>query len=94
MEFYLVLAIILNTDTPHPTCAPPGDLAILLNAGMSLKKALCYNFMSACSCYLGFIVGAFLGSNTDSHDWVFAIAGGMFLYISLVDMVGSLNLML
>lgn len=66
---------------------PSGDFAILLNSGMTVKKALMYNFLSACMCYLGLIVGTLLGENTTAHDWVFAIAGGMFLYISLVDMV-------
>lgn len=66
-----------------------GDFAVLLNAGMKLKKAVLYNFLSACMCYLGLIVGIFLGENTATHTWVFAFAGGMFLYISLVDMVSS-----
>ncbi|XP_055957560.1 metal cation symporter ZIP14 isoform X2 [Patella vulgata] len=70
-------------ELPHEL----GDFAILLNSGMSLRKALLYNFLSACMCYLGLIVGVLLGENTTAHEWVFAIAGGMFLYISLVDMV-------
>jgi len=65
----------------------PGDFAVLLNAGMKIKKAVLYNFLSACMCYLGLVVGIFLGENTSTHTWVFAFAGGMFLYISLVDMV-------
>lgn len=67
----------------------PGDFAVLLNAGMKIKRAVCYNFLSACMCYLGLIVGVFLGENTAAHVWVFAFAGGMFLYISLVDMVSG-----
>ena len=68
-----------------------GDFAILINSGMTVKKALLYNFLSACMCYLGLIVGILLGENTSAHDWVFAIAGGMFLYISLVDMVSQIK---
>lgn len=64
-----------------------GDFAILLNSGMRFRKALMYNFLSACTCYLGTFVGIILAENTESHEWIFAIAGGMFLYISLVDMV-------
>ena len=66
-----------------------GDFAVLLNAGMKLKRAVMYNFLSACMCYLGMAVGIVLGENTSAHAWVFAFAGGMFLYISLVDMVGT-----
>lgn len=47
-----------------------------------------YNFLSACMCYLGLVLGLIVGANTTAHTWIFAIAGGMFLYISLVDMVG------
>lgn len=60
---------------------------MLLNSGMRFKKAIFYNFLSACTCYIGVIIGILLGENTQSHEWIFAVAGGMFLYISLVDMV-------
>ena len=68
-----------------------GDFAVLLNAGMKLKRAVMYNFLSACMCYLGMAVGIVLGENTSAHSWVFAFAGGMFLYISLVDMVSAIK---
>ncbi|XP_052065833.1 metal cation symporter ZIP14-like [Mytilus californianus] len=74
-------------ELPHEL----GDFAILLNSGMTVKKALMYNFLSACMCYFGLIVGILLGENTTAHDWVFAIAAGMFLYISLVDMMPEMN---
>ena len=64
-----------------------GDFAILLNSGMSMRKALCYNFLSACMCYLGLIIGIMVGELSEGSYWIFALAGGMFLYISLVDMV-------
>ena len=48
-----------------------------------------YNFLSALTCYAGTVIGIMLGENTHSHEWIFAIAGGMFLYISLVDMVSE-----
>ncbi len=64
-----------------------GDFAILLNAGMSFRFALLCNFLSACTCYIGLIVGINIGELTSGGQWIFAIAGGMFLYISFVDMV-------
>lgn len=64
-----------------------GDFAILLNAGMSYRAALFFNFLSACSCYAGLVVGIVLGDNFSANQWIYAIAGGMFLYISLCDMV-------
>merc|ERR1719369_1097663 len=49
-----------------------------------------YNFLSACTCYLGLVLGILLGE-LDANCYIFGIAGGMFLYISLVDMVPELN---
>lgn len=82
-----VSVAILCEELPHEL----GDFAVLLNAGMKIKRAVLYNFLSACMCYLGLVVGIFLGENTAAHTWVFAFAGGMFLYISLVDMMPEMN---
>ncbi|XP_078333972.1 metal cation symporter ZIP8-like isoform X2 [Crassostrea virginica] len=80
------LAVVCE-ELPHEL----GDFAILLNSGMTVKKALLYNFLSACMCYLGLVLGIIVGANTTAHTWIFAIAGGMFLYISLVDMMPEMN---
>ena len=64
-----------------------GDFAILLNSGLSYKQAIVANFLSACTCYVGMVIGTVLGSTTQIVKWIYAIAAGMFLYISLVDMV-------
>ena len=49
--------------------------------------ALLCNFLSACTCYIGLIIGINIGELTSGGQWIFAIAGGMFLYIALADMV-------
>ena len=85
LEGISVSIAVLCEELPHEL----GDLAILLNSGMKLKKALLYNFISACTCFLGLIVGICLGDLEEAQTWIFALAGGMFLYISLVDMVRS-----
>jgi len=77
---------VLCEEFPHEL----GDFAVLLNAGMSMKQAMCYNFLSACTCYCGFVLGVILGE-LDANIYIFGLAGGMFLYISLVDMVPELN---
>lgn len=69
-----------------PSLSFTGDLVILLNAGMSIQQALFFNFLSACCCYLGLGFGILAG-NSFSPNWIFALAGGMFLYIALADMV-------
>ncbi|NXE22657.1 S39A8 protein, partial [Ardeotis kori] len=76
---------ILCEEFPHEL----GDFVILLNAGMSTRQALFFNFMSACSCYIGLAFGILVG-NSFAHN-IFAVAGGMFLYISLADMFPEMN---
>lgn len=82
-----VSVAVICEELPHEL----GDFAILLNAGMSMKQALCFNFLSACMCYIGLIFGILLAEATAAHTWIFGVAGGMFLYISLVDMVPEMN---
>jgi zinc transporter ZupT len=38
-----------------------GDIAVLLSSGLTITQALIVNFLAACSCYLGFFIGAKLG---------------------------------
>lgn len=78
---------VLCEELPHEL----GDLAILISSGMSVKKALFYNFLSALSCFAGLVVGILLGELEEAAPWIFAVAGGMFLYISLVDMLPEMT---
>ncbi|XP_006126959.1 metal cation symporter ZIP8 [Pelodiscus sinensis] len=80
---------ILCEEFPHEL----GDFIILVNAGMSTYQALFFNFLSSCSCYIGLIFGILVGSNF-APNVIFAVAGGMFLYISLADMFPEMNDML
>ncbi|XP_078522432.1 metal cation symporter ZIP14-like isoform X1 [Lissotriton helveticus] len=77
---------ILCEEFPHEL----GDFVILLNSGMSIQQALFFNFISACCCYLGLAFGILAGSHF-SANWIFALAGGMFLYIALADMFPEMN---
>ena len=54
-----------------------------------MKKALLYNFIAALTVLVGLVVGIVLGENTEANTWIFASAGGMFIYISLVDIVSN-----
>ncbi|CAF3096767.1 unnamed protein product [Rotaria sp. Silwood2] len=67
-----------------------GDAAVLLSSGLPIKQALLMNFLSSCGCYPGFILGAKLGEVENFHPWICALAGGMFVYIGLADMVPEL----
>lgn len=67
-----------------------GDCAILISSGMSPWRALFCNLLSSLPCFVGFVIGVLVG-NTSTYfgQYIFALAAGMFLYISLVGMVGS-----
>ncbi|XP_052222495.1 metal cation symporter ZIP14-like [Dreissena polymorpha] len=80
------LAVVCE-ELPHEL----GDIAILLHSGLTMKRSLLYNFLAATTCYIGLVIGILLGENTDANTWIFAIAGGMFVYISLVDMIPEMG---
>jgi zinc transporter 14 len=58
---------------------------------MTVRQAMVYNFLSACTCYLGLFLGIMVGEMHMGNQYIFAAAGGMFLYIALVDMVPEMN---
>ncbi|KAL6106019.1 slc39a8 [Pungitius sinensis] len=77
---------IVCEEFPHEL----GDFVILLNSGMSVPQAIFFNLLSAASCYVGLVFGILLGSNF-APNAIFAIAGGMFLYIALADMFPEMD---
>ena len=70
----------------------PGDFAMLLRAGMSPKQAIIYNCLSSVLCFIGMLIGVAIGNIENASLWIFAVVGGMFLYIALVDMVGVIQM--
>lgn len=64
-----------------------GDIAILVHSGMKMKKALLYNLLVSLPCLGGLAVGILLSEATAADKWIFSVAGGVFMYIALVDMV-------
>jgi zinc transporter ZupT len=55
---------------------------------MTYKQAFTFNALSACCCYFGLVLGVLMGGHLDFiNPWIYAIAGGMFIYISFCDMV-------
>uniref|UniRef100_A0A8C9T6X8 Solute carrier family 39 member 8 n=1 Tax=Scleropages formosus TaxID=113540 RepID=A0A8C9T6X8_SCLFO len=74
---------VMCEELPHEL----GDFVILLNAGLSIPQAVFFNILSSLSCYLGLALGILVGG-AFAPNAIFGIAGGMFLYVSAVDMVG------
>ena len=59
---------MLCEEFPHEL----GDFAVLLNSGMSVRQAMSYNFLSACTCYLGLVLGILLGELEGTAPYIFA----------------------
>ncbi|KAI1702958.1 ZIP zinc transporter domain-containing protein [Ditylenchus destructor] len=61
-----------------------GTLAILVNSGLGIKRAILYNMIPITLSYFGFAAGVIADSMDDSFDsFVFCVSAGMYLYIFL-----------
>lgn len=74
---------VLFHELPHEI----GDFAVLRKNGVSIKKAVLFNILSSFLCFLGVLVGLFIGSIEIFSNWSFLFIAGSFIYISLVDLV-------
>ena len=70
-------------ELPHEI----GDFALLRKSGVSLKRAILFNVLSSVLCFVGILLGLLIGSISFVSNWSFLFIAGVFLYISLVDMV-------
>lgn len=90
MNFFLyILALaVLCHELPHEL----GDFALLLQTGVSLRRAIYLNIVSSVLSFIGMVVGLLI-VNADSTfvRWIYAGTAGTFLYIALADLVPELN---
>lgn len=69
-----------------------GTFAVLIRAGMSMQQSLLCTFLSACALFPGLVVGILLSDATeDATPYIFCAAGGIFLYMALVDVMKEMN---
>ena len=81
------LAVILH-EIPHEI----GNFSVLLYAGMSVKKALYFNFLSAMTSVLGAIVALLIESHVKGFAvYLLPITAGGFLYIAGSDLTPELH---
>lgn len=68
-----------------------GDFAVFMKSGLTLRRALIFNFASSMTNYLGIVVGFMIADSGLIRSWIYGIAAGMFLYISLGVLLAELN---
>lgn len=69
-----------------------GDFGVLLHGGLTTKKALFYNFLSACGAILGTILSLSLGGKIVGYTQILLpITAGGFLYIAGSDLIPELH---
>jgi zinc and cadmium transporter len=65
---------------------------VLIHAGLSVKKALALNFLSALTAMLGVILAIVMGSEIEGFSLsLLPIAAGGFLYIAGSDLIPELH---
>lgn len=68
------------------------DMGILLSNGLSKKRALLFNFISALTALLGAILAFFFADFIQNNLYLFlGITAGFFIYISASDLIPSLH---
>jgi len=69
-----------------------GDMAILLNSGMSRKKAFYTNLIASFTSVLGGLLGYFALQNFEPYQpYVLGFAASSFIYIAVADLIPGLH---
>ncbi|MDP3883272.1 MAG: ZIP family metal transporter [Candidatus Staskawiczbacteria bacterium] len=69
-----------------------GDFGVLVYGGVSRKKALFYNFLTAVTAVLGGIIGYYLLSFSNmASAFLLPVAAGGFLYIAAADLIPEIR---
>ena len=80
------IAILLH-ELPHEL----GDFVIYKKLGLSNAQSLGANLFAAMTSFAGLYIGLSLAHETDASIWLLACVTGLFIYVSLVDIVSRVN---
>lgn len=79
---------VLCHELPHEL----GDFALLLQTGVSLRRAFVFNVISSVLSFIGMIFGLLIvNANSAFVRWIYAGTAGTFLYIAFADLVPELG---
>uniref|UniRef100_A0A182K1N3 Zinc transporter n=1 Tax=Anopheles christyi TaxID=43041 RepID=A0A182K1N3_9DIPT len=79
---------ILCHELPHEL----GDFALLLQTGVSIRRAIFLNIVSSILSFVGMALGLLLtGMHESVVSWIYAGTAGTFLYIALSDLVPEMR---
>lgn len=79
---------VLCHELPHEL----GDFALLLQTGVSLRRAILLNIVSSILSFVGMVIGLLIVNvNSAFVRWIYAGTAGTFLYIAFADLVPELN---
>jgi zinc and cadmium transporter len=69
-----------------------GDFGLLLHKGLSRKKVIWINIISACAAFVGAILAFFIGDSIEGIlPIALAVTAGFFIYISLSDLIPEIH---
>jgi zinc and cadmium transporter len=82
----VTIAILLH-EVPHEL----GDFAVLVHGGLSVGRALLFNFLFALTAVAGALLVLFLGTRVEGVTvWVLPAAAGAFIYLAAAKLVPEL----
>jgi zinc and cadmium transporter len=69
-----------------------GDFGILVNGGMSIKKALLFNLLAALMAFLGAVMTILIGAQVENYAvYLLPVTAGGFIYIAGPDLIPELQ---
>ena len=76
---------ILMHELPHEL----GDFVLYRKLGLTTKRAIGANLIAALISYAGLFTGLAVGGDPTVTKWLLAIVAGLFIHISMVDVVSK-----
>ncbi|HEX6927607.1 MAG TPA: ZIP family metal transporter [Gammaproteobacteria bacterium] len=91
VDFHLGVVTALAVAA-HEIPQEVGDVAVLLQSGMSRAKALTYNITASLTAVVGGVAAYFsLETAEQARPYVLAVAAGSFVYVAVADLIPGLH---